>query len=301
MKLFSDPEKSQIQQDALRVAGKPDDPRHNHNVQELLMALQIILHVLGKEWYERAGKEMNASFDVQTLSRNNQSPISYYLGSGDPSKFIRLIAFAVFLKNLLGKTNIQTKLRAYAKENRKKDQVIPIDKFDSTYFELKVANYFLNGGFRVEFIKELRNEQTPDLRITSSSGSTLVECKKKRSKNSYSVSNITDTIHVANNQLESFNATGIIAIEISTNNQLIEKEITELKHEIGIIISSMPKVMLIWILNEYIFLDTLTDEQVIRTEEFHVVNPNSERCIPEDIMTVILGTNPTEQRSLYED
>lgn len=297
MRVFTEQEKYDIKQMVLKDFDPNIDEKKYLNAIELQAALMLIHKVLGDKWYVKAAKDLNISLDLHRNGVKNLPPITKYLGKGTPESYARLINFAIYLKNLLGVTNIVSKIHEYT--NKEKYVEIDSDFFDSTYFEMKVANLFSISRFKVEFIKEGK-KPTPDLRIVSKEGHVILECKKKRLQEKYTTKSIINTIERANHQLKSHRENGLIAIEISLKP--VDTDVVDLGldfQEIQQVIKNMPLVNGVLILNEFVVTD---DEKTWnRTAVYVVWNESPKIELPKDLYDTILSIHYAKLKSLLED
>lgn len=298
MRIFSNSEKDSIKKQALKIAEDPSDAKKNYNLTELLMALKIIHRVLGGDWYKKAGEGLLDN-STKGSGNNTKPPIAKYLGAKIPGKYIRIIHFAIFLKNLQGKTNVQSKLKEYVRKENKKSTSISSDLFDSTYFELKIAFYLVENDVNVKFIREAK-KPTPEFEASTKTGSVFIECKKRRQDLAYSLQGVKDSIERANNQLEKFGREGIVAVEISYEKWSSEIGEKKFQNQILPTLKNMPKIIGVWLLNEYTFNDISSDQTVIRTESHFFTNSYNKSIIPTEIMNSTKNIR-TSQQSLYDD
>jgi hypothetical protein len=180
MAILTDEEKRAI---LFRAQRDGHDREQKWNLQELGAALKIIEKTLGKQWYQKAGKNLFPEMPTKPPSNYNYlleeqklSPITALLRSGLPENYGRIIAFAVYIKQLWNRTNIEQKIADYERQERRGE--IAFDHFNRFFFELKVAAFLNKKGLSVNFIPK-QPKTTPDLKVTSPQGETFIECKKK--------------------------------------------------------------------------------------------------------------------------
>lgn len=174
---------------------------------EVIAGLRIINKILGDEWYQKARNEI-----TQDNNSSKKHPIANYLRLDQPEKMVRLLNFANFLRNLYGVSNVVEKIQDYVR--KEKHTTITTETFNKIYTELKVANYFADKGFGIHFIKEQKEQKTPDFRVDARDGSALVECKRKKEQNELIIESIIDSVLDANEQLDDSEIVGIIYIDI---------------------------------------------------------------------------------------
>ncbi|MDE2588083.1 MAG: hypothetical protein KGL95_00230, partial [Patescibacteria group bacterium] len=129
-----------------------------------------------------------------------------------PEKMIKLLNFANLLRNLYGKSNVEEKIQDYVRKEKR--STVTTEKFNKVYTELKAANYFLDKGFRIQFLKERNDKKTPDFQVFAKDGSALVECKRKKEQKELLIEGILDSARDANKQLKNSEIPGIIFIDI---------------------------------------------------------------------------------------
>ncbi len=294
MKIFSDSEKHQIRVKVREIMQNPYNEKENRVLEDLLASLQILHKILEEKWYKKAGEglEVITSKDSKV---GTIPPITNYLGSKLPEKYIRIISFAVFLKSLLGRTNVMSKLREYTKKGKYSE--VTTDLFDSTYLELKTASYFIRNGLDVEFLKEGKSP-TPDMRISCRGGNIIVECKKKRFNEQYSTNGVLDSIRKANSQLESFKQNGIVAVEISLKHN---DSVSHFSIEPAVLneLKSMKRISGVLFLVESTYEEG--DWTGIKTNSMYVENTNAITKPPQEILTILQNTKPPPQESLLDD
>lgn len=271
------------------------DLESKHNLTQVIASIFLIQKFLGMDWYKRAF-EMTDMAEIKTTMPAQIPPLSYYLGKQETEKYFKIIKFGIYLKHLAETQNFKNKITEYVRE-QKKSGVPSISLFDSTYFELKIACFFVRNGLDVNFIEE-KTSKTPDLEITLNSDSTIVECKKKQYVK-YSIESVLKSIIVANSQLEEFGRDGIVAIELAEKGDNSDFDIKELEKQIISFVNDKPFVNYVWILNEFSYeVDNLT---ILKTERKSIKNTNSKNQIPSSIEHVLLyGTIPPDI-SLLDD
>ena len=187
---------------------------------EIIAGLRIINKILGKEWYQRATKEIVGS-EENSLQNH---PIKYYLKMDEPKKIVQLLNFASFLRDLYGKCNLDEKIKEYTRKQKRAP--ITTEAFNKLYSELKIASHFVNNGFQVEFLKETKSKKTPDLKITANDGCALIECKRKKDDDEIFVESLTNSILDANSQLEDSEIPAMIFVDIPISEDLKVKSKT---------------------------------------------------------------------------
>jgi hypothetical protein len=179
--ILTDEEKRLILFRAQAMAGTDKEKRWN--LQELGAALRIIEKTLGRQWYQKSGKNLTPQIPTSPpsnynflLEKQKLPPITALLRGGHPENYAKLIQFATYLKELWNQTNIEQKIKDYERQERRRE--ISFDHFNRFFFELKVATDCKRKGLDVHFIPK-QAKKTPDLRISSSQGTAYIECKKK--------------------------------------------------------------------------------------------------------------------------
>lgn len=286
---FSETEKQTFRLEAYETVEDTKDQKGLHNLTEIYAAVFLIQKFLGMRWYTRAFSVIDTE-KIGHSSRAEVPPISYYIGKRHSEKYIKIIKFGMYLKFLAGDSNFEGKIAEYVKEQEKRKKDISTNLFDSTYFELKMAAFFARNGLEVNFIEEV-DSPTPDLEIVSKDGSIIVECKKKRYVK-YTIQSILGTIEQANNQLESFRHSGVIAIELAEDADNSDFDMSQLESEIKSFIKDKSFIDFVWILNEFVY--EYRDMTGLRTERKIIPNPNPQNETPSSIEHILLyGEGPT--------
>jgi len=170
MKILSDWDVKYIKELADALLEEKKDWKKREILEELWAAIYIIEKILGSEWYRRAAREIREN-TRQNSSENFNTPISFYLGKKSPEHYGRIIQFASFLKILIDQSNLEDRVRNY--ERKEKRSEVTRNIFEGLYFEFKVASYFADKGFTVEFLKERENLRTPDLKVYRNNNSNM--------------------------------------------------------------------------------------------------------------------------------
>lgn len=218
MTVFSESEKEAILSE-VRTKYQCKSNTEFKSYVEVIAALRIINKILGHEWYQRAGE----GIEVENNSLQDH-PIKYYLKMDEPKKIIQLLNFANFLRNLYGKCNLDEKIKEYTRKQKRTK--ITTESFNKLYTELKIASHFVEKGFKVEFLKESKFKKTPDLKISASDGSALIECKRKKDDNKLFVESLTNSILDANSQLEHLEIPAMIFVDIPISDDFEVKSKT---------------------------------------------------------------------------
>lgn len=293
MGILIDWEKEYVRNWAYGILSDKSDWKKYANLIELSAAVFIIEKMLGTEWYEKAGKEIHE----QSLEDHSKfsTPVSYYL-THSVDYYSKIISFGHFLKELYQNSNIQEKIKEYVKKEQRTD--IAKNMFDSLFFEFKIASYFSNKKFKIEFIKESQKSPSPDLKIISKQGYELVECKKKRIEK-LDFRSIINTISRANQQLSDYNDYGIIALELppSSTNQ---NELADLDNQIKNLFNTLSNTDAILLDTEIIY-NIGNDIRGFKTLTETILNSNSPHKIPQDILDSITPCKSSMEGSLLED
>lgn len=208
VRIFSDSEKQSIINEVTEKYPCNTQTQFNMYV-EVIAGLRIINKILGNEWYQRATKEISTG---DTPNEKKEHPIANYLSFKQPEKMVKLLNFANLLRNLYGKSTVEEKIQDYVRKEKR--TTITTEKFNKVYTELKAANYFLDKGFRIQFLKERNDRKTPDFQVFAKDGSALVECKRKKEQKELLIESILDSARDANKQLKNSDIPGIIFIDI---------------------------------------------------------------------------------------
>ena len=207
MPIFSKLEKDEIMKEVRTKYPSKTEQGFQYNL-EVYTGLRIIQKVFGDDWYQRASQGIGDT-GVDPLE---EPPIKYYLKMKEPKKIVQLLNFANFLRNLNGKCNLDEKIKEYTKKQNRTS--ITTESFNKLHTELKIANYFVEKGFKVKFLGESKSQKTPDLKISFKGDDALVECKRKKDDGKILVDSIRESFSVANEQLENSDLPGIIYIDI---------------------------------------------------------------------------------------
>lgn len=130
----------------------------------------------------------------------------------EPEKIVLLLSFADSLRNLYGRCNLEQKINEYVRKQRRAP--ITTESFNKLHTELKVASYFVEKGFEVEFLKEEKYKKTPDLKITANDGCAVIECKRKKDDDKIFVESIRNSILEANSQVDDSVIPAMIFVDI---------------------------------------------------------------------------------------
>jgi len=207
MPIFSKLEKNGIIEEVKTNYPSKTEQGFQYNL-EVFTGLRIIKKVFGDEWFQRASQDIGDT----KMDPLQEPPIKYYLKMNEPKKIVQLLNFANFLRNLYGKCNLDEKIKEYTKKQNRAS--ITTESFNKLHTELKIADYFLEKGFKVKFLKESKSKKTPDLKIISKDGDALIECKRKKDDGKILVDSIRESFSVAKEQLENSDLPGIIYIDI---------------------------------------------------------------------------------------
>lgn len=269
------------------------------HLEEICASLHLMKELLGEEWYNSAF-EMKKFEEIERSTRSQAPPLSFYLGKQDGRRHAKIKKFGMYLKFLAGNSNLKDKLSEYVHEQSKKDEIMSTNLFDSTYFELKMASFFVRNGLTVNFIKEKKKASTPDLElIFNTDDSTILECKKKRYLE-YKVRTILDSIDKANNQLKEFGRHGIISIELAEDANDSKFDFDILKKEVETHIKDKPNVDFVWIINEE-YRELENDVAELKTTRRHVYNHNNKNELPNSIKELLISGTTKPVHSLFED
>ena len=161
-----------------------------HVFQEMLQILQI---VLGWEWLEIGYEKIietksldeDVSHNVEYLYEDTQHPVQRWYGLNKRTALesmqiianretLSLLTLATNLKAITGCSNSQKLI------SRLKNPT----EFYPVEFEIEVAASYRNKNYLVEFIDPSVDGKSPDLKVTSTNGTTFyVECKWHNPKN----------------------------------------------------------------------------------------------------------------------
>jgi hypothetical protein len=270
--LLTPEEKSQIRNQAYMMAV---DEKRRYNIIELGAALKIIRKTLGDEWYFRAGRDLippdgspPANYDF-LLKKEPLPVLTGLLRGGRPENILRVIDFAYYLKRLWGVSNVKSKINTYVKKESK--GVVSQEVFSKVYFELKVATFYRDNGFRVEFIPE-HGTKTPDLKVFAGSQFAYVECKKKdpQTREETEIALICNEICVA--ILNEMKSSGLnYAITITFGRRIRNEDVVTVVQRAKEIISSRPQQASISAGNDFVIsivetlpLDVTTTTRAIK-------------------------------------
>jgi len=268
------------------------------HLEEICASLFLIKKLLGKKWFDRAF-EIKKFEEIRKSTRSQAPPISFYLVNHDGRRHEKIKTFGMYLKFLAGDSNLESKISEYVDEQNKKKKDITTNLFDSTYFELAIASFFVRNGLTVNFIKEQKNASTPDLELVLNDESSVLECKKKRYIE-YKIYKILDSIENANNQLEEYGKHGIVAVELVEDADNSKFDFDELKKAIEEDIKNKQNVDFVWIVNEE--YRELGDNIVqSKTRRKSVYNSNNKNELPESIKKILLYGTTDPVYSLFDD
>ena len=268
------------------IAEDNDNYKKLENLRELAAAKSIIMNFLGDRWWNLAGKELQQKQNIEGISKEKLGPISAYLDK-KPQSHVKLVHFAVLIKELIPRSNILQKLKQYSKLGIKKK--ISKNLFDSTFYELKTAHYYSSKGFTIQFIKEKPTERRPDFKIMSKQGYAFVECKKKRTS---SINGVIRTIDDAYLQLESTNQVGLICMELFFETKNFDSQ--NFFDKIQLRINKLPLVQFVVVSIENI--ETLGEKVIVKTKTRTLENPYCLNEIPKDIIEATVPLKPPKQQ-----
>lgn len=268
MAILTDEEKRSILLRAKAMAG--NDKEKRWNLQELGAALRIIEKTLGKQWYQKSGKNLFVQPSATPplnynylLERQKLPPITALLRGGLPENYARIIQFASYIKELWNGTSIEEKIRDYERQERRRE--ISFDHFNRFFFELKVATDCKRKGLDVYFIPK-QAKKTPDLRISSSRGATYIECKKKdpQTKLEKEISDICQEIetNILNQMLE---LRMNYSIGVTFRKKIERSDINPVLSKVNKILSKQPNNINKSFGNVSIEVKNLTDIDVIQS------------------------------------
>ncbi|MBS3782225.1 MAG: hypothetical protein KGY66_06135 [Candidatus Thermoplasmatota archaeon] len=210
------------------------------------------------------------------LSKPQEEDESHTLGerlwSGNPKKFIKIVAFGQSLLNLW-KTDDSNKLSEKLLELKN-------DTFSNAYYELRCAEYYDKKLDKIEFIETREDIKSPDFRIFSNKETAVVECKKKSEGSTDLENNILDASAQLKANFEGHKETGVIFIELGPEHKIDPEKIEE---DIRFYLRNKKWVTGVVLTKER--LNELKDERLsYKTESKFIENPNAEYKLPETIL-----------------
>jgi hypothetical protein len=192
---------------------------------ELRLAIEIIVKLLGDEWYQRV-------YDSLPQVSGEEDPRLLH-------HYVRVIGLGHFLNQLWHEDD----------SNNLSDKIDELrgSTFEHTYFELKIAAHFDRRGFGVTFLRrkkmsfQCRNEwlKTPDFRVDTENGYSFVECKRK----SVSGLVIDNDVEDAACQIQEYGGPGVIFVELQ--EKLDQKSVEKMVERARLLIESKNRVSML--------------------------------------------------------
>jgi hypothetical protein len=237
---------------------------------ELKLAIEIIVKLLGDEWYRRVYE------GLPKVSGEEDPRLLHH--------YIRVTGLGHFLNQLWREDD----------SNNFSDKIDELrgSSFEHTYFELKIAAQFDRRGFGVAFLKrkkvkiQVREQwlKTPDFRVDSADGYSYVECKRK----SVSGLVIDNDVEDAALQIQEYGGPGLIFIEFQ--EKLNQKSVEKMLERAAILLEGKSRVSVLVFTSEE--LRDEGDTYAVATHAWPI--QTTQTRLPETIRRAALFQDPVD-------
>lgn len=209
--LLTDEEKEKIKSEVNSLNFSNDTVKKAFG--ELSASLEIMGQYLGSSWVKRA---------LQNIKKyDRKDDFVNIIDTEKTRDYMPVIQFAQNMAYLDTCSNVRKKIKSLKNHGRKHREIISLEAFENTLFEMQVATYYSKSGIPVNFIKEIQNKKTPDIElIPSNEIGAYVECTRKANSIELSAENIIETIDKKYLQIDEVKDMGIICISYTHKDSL---------------------------------------------------------------------------------